>query len=217
MATTSRLGIWNMAADRVSAGQMQSMDENSLEARACRRWYPHVVASMLEGPHDWSFATVRVRLAEKTNDRDPEWHRAYQLPSDCGSPGKVLPDLGTLGLGIPVPLTGDPYAEVWSGLGHDYAVPYLIEGDTLYTQAENATLSYTLSNIEEGRIGPKLAEALALELATHLAVAVKKDRALRAEVLAEAEVAMARAIADDMNRQPQRDSHYVSEALLARG
>jgi hypothetical protein len=74
-----------------------------------------VIREMLEGPHDWSFQNRRVILAQlATNGRDHEWAYAYALPADMGTPIRVLPDFDSLGLGIPVPLPGDPYMETWA-------------------------------------------------------------------------------------------------------
>lgn len=213
----SRLSICNLALARCIAEPIQSVGENSLGARECGRWYPAVISSMLEGPHEWSFAIQRVQLAELTNDREAEWLYAYAKPANMASPIRLLPNFDGLGLSIPVPLTGEPYAETWAGMGGTFEMPYIISGDTIYANAEAATLEYAVSSIEEASIGSLLEQAIALDLAAHLALSVKKDRKLRAEIIPEAEVAMARAIADDMNRQPNWGGVYCSESLIARG
>jgi hypothetical protein len=217
MAAASRIEICNQAIAELPAKAIQSVDENSLEARECRRFYPQVIREMLEGPHDWSFQNRRVILAQlATNGRDREWAYAYALPADMGTPIRVLPDFDSLGLGIPVPLPGDPYMETWATQLGTIEVPYIVENGVIYTNAATATLEYGVNDIEEVVIGPLVERAIVAELASRLAVPVKKDRKLKGELIQEAEVAWARAMADDLNRQPQSYPDYVSEVMAAR-
>jgi hypothetical protein len=217
MAAASRIDICNQAIAELPAKAIQSVDENSLEARECRRFYPQVIREMLEGPHDWSFQNRRVILAQlATNGRDREWAYAYALPADMGTPIRVLPDFDSLGLGIPVPLPGDPYMETWATQLGTIEVPYIVENGVIYTNAATATLEYGVNDIEEVVIGPLVERAIVAELASRLAVPVKKDRKLKGELIQEAEVAWARAMADDLNRQPQSYPDYVSEVMAAR-
>jgi hypothetical protein len=133
-----------------------------------------------------------------------------------GTPIRVLPDFDSLGLGIPVPLPGDPYMETWATQLGTIEVPYIVENGVIYTNAATATLEYGVNDIEEVVIGPLVERAIVAELASRLAVPVKKDRKLKGELIQEAEVAWARAMADDLNRQPQSYPDYVSEAMAAR-
>jgi hypothetical protein len=217
MAAASRIDICNQAIAELPAKAIQSVDENSLEARECRRFYPQVIREMLEGPHDWSFQNRRVILAQlAANGRTHEWAYAYSVPSDMGTPIRVLPDFDSLGLGIPVPLPGDPYMETWATQLGTIEVPYIVENGAIYTNAATATLEYGVNDIEEVVIGPLVERAIVAELASRLAVPVKKDRKLKGELIQEAEVAWARAMADDLNRQPQSYPDYVSEVMAAR-
>lgn len=213
----SRINISNRAIARLPATPIQTVDENSLEARECARYYPLVVSKMLEGPHDWSFANRRVTLSlTGGNDREDEWLYAYTVPSDMGTPIRVIPDLGALGYTLPIPLPGEPYAEMWASQIAGLEAAYIIENAVIYTNVENAILEYGINSIEEAVIGALCEDALAADLASYLAVPVKKDRKLRGELMEEAEVAWQRAISDDANRHPQRTGGYVSEATAAR-
>ena len=58
--------------------------------------------------------------------------------------------------------------------------------------------------------------AFALELAARVAVPIRKDTALARELGAAAELARARAIADDYNQRVRRPATYVSDAAFAR-
>src|SRR4051812_21542055 len=99
MPALSQLQIANLALARLPAKEIASPDENSLEAREVRRFYPQVVADLLSG--DWSFANQRVQLASVTNDRPAEWVYAYALPANLGSAIRVIPDWNSLGFSIP--------------------------------------------------------------------------------------------------------------------
>ena len=212
-----QLDISNRAIGRIAAKPIASIDEDSLEARECRRFYPSVISSMLEGPQEWSWATQRVLLAEVVNDRTAEWAFAYQYPSNCASPIRVIPDLAALGFSVPLPLPGEPYAEIWpSSAFPDVEAPYIVDANVIYTNEQNATLEYVVNDIANLPVSSLVIKAIVRELAAEIAIPVKKDSALRKDILAEAEVAWERAIADDRNRQPQSYGDYTSETILAR-
>lgn len=212
----SREGICNLAIAKVKAKPIVSFDEDSLEARECRRFYPEVVQAMLEGPEDWHFATQRVLLASKVTDRENEWVYAYQAPSNMAQAIKVLPDLDAFGLGLPIPLPGEPYAETWSSIGFDMSVPYEIVGDTIYVNAETATLEYLVNDVAGLNLPHLVGQALALELGAHLAVPLKGDSKREAELLQQASTAWERAIAENRNRQATQYPTHISETLAAR-
>jgi hypothetical protein len=217
MRAFSQLGIFNQAVAMLPATPIASPDENSLEARECRRLYPEVVADMLEGPHDWSFANQRVLLAALvTNDRSDSWLYAYALPSNLGNPVRVLPDLSSLGLLLPVPLPGQPYGEVWVSAIQRLEMPYEIEGQTLYTNTSAATLEYTINDVAGVPITQLAITALATDLAARVCVPVKKDSQRESVLLQKAELAWQRAIADDRNRQPESYADFLPETIAAR-
>lgn len=213
----NQLSISNQACALLPCEPIASIDENSLPARECRRFYRQVVAEMLEGPHRFSFSNQRVSLASaEANDREYEWLYAYVLPANMASATRVIPDLESLGLGIPLPLPGQPYSETWATMLNGYEMPYIIEGTTLYTNAATATLEYAINDIEGMAIPNKVARALAADLASRICVPVKKDSGREKELLSMADLAWDRAIAEDRNRQPEGYGDYVSEAMIAR-
>lgn len=216
MPAYSRILISNLAIAKLPSQPIQSISESSLEARECARYYDHVISTMLQGPHDWSFQNRRVLLAQLANSRPNEWMYAYAAPADMASPIRVIPDIDSLGLGIPIPLAGEPYSEVWATALATIEAEYILEDGVIYTNVEKATLEYGIGTIEEADIPPLVADALASELAYHIAVPVKKDRKLKGELFTEKELAWARAIADDQNRHPQSQSGFGSESMAAR-
>lgn len=216
MDAPTREQICNWALAKIRAAPIASFNENSLEARECRRFYPLALAKMLEGPNDWSFAIQRVTLASADNDREYDWLYAYNLPSNMAQAIRVLPDLSAAGIALPVAISGQPYAETWSSVGLDFQMNYEIAGGKLYTNAEDAILEYVISDITGIRIGALCADALATELAAMLAVPVKGQSDREQALQGEAEVKWQRAIAEDRNRHPEQTGNYVSEALAAR-
>ena len=79
--TATRESICNLALGKIKAKPIASFDEDSLGARECRRFYPEVIAAMLEGDEDWHFIVQREALVQKTNDREAEW--LATIPSDA--------------------------------------------------------------------------------------------------------------------------------------
>ena len=213
----AKLELYNLAVAELPAQQIASLDEQGLEARECRRSYPQVIAEMLAWGR-WSFQNRRVVLAAVTNTRDAEWTYAYAVPSDMGVALRIVPDFDALGLDIPVPLPGQPYGETWASFVVQYEAPYIIENGVIYTNTESASLEYGINDITEVALGPDVVRAITVDLAARLAMPVKKDKDLRKELLAEAELWWQRAMANDANRQPAYypDPGYLPEALAAR-
>ena len=211
----SQNDICNEALASIRASLIVDIAENSNEAQYCRIFYPKILAKHLS-EHGWIFANKRVTLAVAgTNDRAYEWLYSYLIPSDMLTATRVLPDLKSTGVALPLPVAGEPYSETWATL-NGYEVPYEIQATYLYTNAQNAILEYTVNNID-GIPGTALfAEALALELAARLAAAIKGDSASEQKLEAKAELAWQKAIASDRNRQPQEYGNYMSEAMVAR-
>lgn len=214
--TATRESICNLALGKIKAKPIASFDEDSLSAQECRRFYPEVIQAMLEGDEDWHFIVQRAALVQKTNDREAEWQYAYQVPSNMARAIAVIPDLDALGLSLPVAVSGSPYTETWATLGADITVPYLIIGQTLYTNVDSARLEYRINDITGVDLPHRVGQALAIELAAHLAVPLKGDSGREKELLSQTETAWERAIADSRNRQPTRYPDHESETLAAR-
>lgn len=213
----SRVSISNMALAELPANPIASMGEESLEARECTRVYDQCLQELLE-LHEWGFANRRIVLAAQTNDRESEWSYAYALPVGVGTPRRVLPDLTGVALSLPLPGPFEPpYYEVWgltSGTGY---TDYIIENGVIYSNYENATLEYGASTVAEAVMPSLFVRALALEIASRIAMPIKKSRELKGDLIKQAEIAKDRAKADDMNRQPQRAPWYINEVEVARG
>lgn len=215
MAT--EIDICNDALAELPSAPITAMDERSLEARECSRVYQPALRYLLE-QHDWGFASKRVILAAVTNDRRSEYAYAYAVPADLGTPRKLIPDFAGTGLGIPVegPFT-PPYYEVWSGFGVVSEPFFQLEAGVIYTSLENATLEYGVSTVSEAVMPQMFAYALSMEIAARIAMPIKKDRQLKADLVRQAEAAKDRAMADDQNRSPRwNGTGYTSEVAMVR-
>jgi hypothetical protein len=214
----SRVDICNQALAELPSGLIVSIDEASPEAAYCRRLYPQCLSELLES-HDWGFATRRAALAALANDRADEWLFAYAVPADVATPRSIVSDIGgASGAGIPVPaFESAPYFEMWSGLCSGGA-SFIVENGVLYSNVENATLEYGVKGVSEAQMPAMFARALALELASRLAMPIKKDRTLKGDLVKQAEAAKDRAMADDANRAPRSYGlDLVDEVAEARG
>lgn len=85
MATTAEAQVCNLALGLVGQRQtIDSLDEQTEEARACKLFFPHVRTLLFEA-FDWSFATSRAVLALTTEARNG-WAYCYQEPTGCLAP-----------------------------------------------------------------------------------------------------------------------------------
>jgi hypothetical protein len=77
----SEVAICNRALQKLGAKRITSLDENSVNARACNACY-EAVRDRLYAEHPWVFATDRAALA--ADAEAPEWGRSnsFTLPSD---------------------------------------------------------------------------------------------------------------------------------------
>src|SRR5690606_12368634 len=140
----------------------------SLQARECRRSYRPAKEYLL-GRHRWSFAKGRVALATVTNDRDTEWEYAYRLPAGK-QPIRVVAIPEELGTAAPA------YATTVLGTVKDQPPPFIIVGNTIYTNVEEAYLEYYDTAVSEALFTPGFVRALELELASRLVMPITKDK-----------------------------------------
>ena len=82
MATNTFVSISNRALTFLGAQPITSLDDDTKEARACKRMFEQSRNQVLRG-HPWNFAMKRVELAADTTS--PVWGKtnAFSWPSDC--------------------------------------------------------------------------------------------------------------------------------------
>jgi hypothetical protein len=193
---TISITICNLALGELRAPPIVDIDEHSIEARECARYYPQCLTVLLER-HEWSFATKVAALAALTlNPRSGEWAYAYGLPADLATAKRLVPPVGAMALGG--------------------SQPFIVEAGILFAQVAGAALEYSTNIIADAAMPAMFVDALAFALAARLAVPVRDSREARGQLLQQAEVAAQRAIADDRNRQPQHDMPFTDEVTAAR-
>lgn len=201
--------VCNLALGELRAQPIVDISEDTIEARECARYYPQCLKVLLEH-HEWSLANRQATLAAlTTNDRDTEWLYAYTLPTDCAKPLRLVTPLGIT--------PGERY--YWP---FDYPAPsdwwqmWIVEGRTLYSQIPDVVLEYSANDIDEASMSALFVDALAYSLASRLAIPIRDSRDTKVSMLQQAEIATQRAVAEDRNRQPQRDMQIEDEVSLAR-
>ncbi len=202
--------VCNLALGELRAPAIVDIDEATTEAAECRRYYPHCLKLLLER-FDWSFAARIAPLAElAANPRASEWAHAYALPADLATAARLVPPAGGWA-GAPVCSPASGPATPISGQ------PFIIENGVLFSQVANAILEYSARDVAEAAMPGLFIDALAYALAARLAVPLRDSREAKGQLLQQAEVAAQRAIADDINRQPNRATSAPDEVAIARG
>jgi hypothetical protein len=204
------IAVCNIALAEIRAEAITAIDDGSPEADACAQHYDDCYNTLVEA-HEWGFAKKRVVLALlSVNDRPTEWLYAYQAPADLGVMGAVV-------YPFQAPLAGVYYAWPYNyPRPSQYFVDFVYDGATIYTNLENASLEYSSNDIDESVWPAMFRRALALDLASKLAITLLDNRAMKGDLIQQAEVAKRRAMADDFNRYPRHDERIVDEVAWAR-
>lgn len=212
----SQIQICNGALDECPAGTINSIDEDDVGARACKRRYQPTLEDLL-GEHDYDAAIRRSLLAETVNDRPGEWRIAYKMPENVASPKRVLPNYTATYVGSAYVI--QPGQTEWTGIGYfpgNVGARYKIAGDKIYCNVAGAVLEYVSYDIRLADFRPLFFRAFELELAARIVMPVLKDRSRQKELITMAELARQRAIADDLNSSPERTFDFVSEDAMVR-
>ena len=183
----STVHLFNTALARLGGEQLArniSPLEQGATGKICEGVFPHVL-DMTLAAHAWSFATRRQILASPVlgagTKTHPVYPFAFELPTDCVKPLRL-----------------EGFAEVHRGPA------YVIEGSTIRTDRENATLVY-IARIKDPKQWPPLfADALAWALAADLASAINNDQGKQQLCYQAYRAAIADAVAADQNDQNPR-------------
>lgn len=203
----SAVSICNEALAEIAADAIASLEEQSVSARECRRVFDNVVSDLLERS-DWGFLVRRTTASPLSNDRPGEWNYAYSKPSDASKVLRVLPPAETS-----YPEWGTYSTPMWDAYG---PIPFIEVGGRVFANLESAILEYALGTADVSAFPPLFRRAVAMEIGARVAMPLKKDRAIKGDMVQQAEIAFARAVAEDRNRYPRRQQEYVSDAEMAR-
>lgn len=214
----SEVEICNLALSHLGdSATVASIDppEGSSQAEHCARFYPIARDSLLE-LHDWSFATLRIALAQVANAW-PEWRYAYARPSDA------VKIIAILSADATADYSGAyPAASCYGGLninqlGVYTPQPFVCETDTagneiVFTNQINAVARYKRGITDTSRFSALFIDTLGWYLSSYLAGPVLKGDSGIATAKANMQVAMgmlAQAKLADASQQRQDTAHAV--------
>jgi hypothetical protein len=216
-----KLRIFNEAIGDVPGAPIDGVEDTRKEGRECRRFYDGVIEDLL-GVHDWSWARRRVLLAEVTNDRTGEWAYAYALPIDNASPIVLIPNYEEAGalpgyVTTPLVYSYGAYSDLQSA--YHSQIRFVVSGTTLYTDMNEAILEYVTADVDVANFPSLFSQAvirlLAMRIYKPILGSEADPRELQMKFTA-AEFAKKEAVADDLNRQPNKTKFFVSDGEMAR-
>ncbi len=206
MAEISDTLIANMALTHLGAeNDIESLDEQTVEAKTLRTWYDYSLQQALEA-FDWSFARHRVVLTLhadtiSTTTNEPlagVWGFRYRYPADCVVLRKIQ----------------HPNAPP------DNALPYEIElsldktEKTIVTNVENAVAVYTFVQTAANLYTPGFVLALSLALAANSAFALTGKLSVKKAITVDFIQAINIAAANMLNEEvekPSRDADWIRD------
>lgn len=200
MFSVSDTFIANAALEQIGAKSgIQSLAENSPEAKACKFWYDFCRVHVLES-YDWGFARKRIAMAASSDD-PPEgiWSYRYQYPVDCVKAREIENPLGSTADAIP------------------FAVEQTSDGSakTILTNTEEAKLIYT-RNVEETSLFPAhFVDTLSAQLASRISLKLTGKRTIRDDMQKLYNALLMAAPAHDAN-EAVRDKPREAEWTRAR-
>jgi len=214
----SEVDICNLALGHIRAGTINSLDEQSVQARQCKTLYPLLRDQMLQDS-PWQFAGSIKPLVLLVQDTF-NWAYTYQYPSDCLRVNRVMPnyeainaDNRTSGLyythragGIvgPLPDALIEYKVILASnnrtIGCNYSDVYI----DYRARVENPSL-FSLNFIMA------LSHLMAAELAVPIA-GVEAGRGLRSDSMSMYKGYLSAGIANELNEQKKEiaDSEYIT-------
>lgn len=162
----------NDALGQIGASTITAIDDGSLNADYCARFWPPLRRSMIRA-HHWNFATSRAELAQDVGTPPFEFQYYYTLPAELlkvieyNGVSTVIPDNLQL-----YPLTGR----------------FKIEGRKLLTNDGEVRVVYLKDVENPDEWDGIFYQAAATWLAAKLAMAIPKSAKLAAELMHQAQV-----------------------------
>jgi len=189
--------IANMALGHLGTrATIQSLTENTAEARELNRWYTTVRDGLLR-QLDWNFARVTQTLA-LTGTAPTRWTYSYAYPSDCLKFWRI-------DAGLP---SGSP------------VVPLEIGSDgtnrLIWTDYQQAVGIYTQRVTDPNMFDPEFSMAFSVTLAAMVCYAITNKAELATRLENKAMSLIEKAKAENANEQ-MSDNTYLSESLTVRG
>lgn len=149
----NRTDICNMALSIIKRQKIDSLEDNSEEAKACAIYYEHTRTRLLK-MFNWGFARHVERLALRS-DTVPGWEFTYGYPRECVSVQLVFDEI---------------HARRREMERQDFQIVTISGDDTVIaTDVEDAWAEYTYNVKNTESFSPEFVEALTRMLASNLA------------------------------------------------
>ena len=198
MATISIVKICNMALSHIgNTSPIESIDEDSAEAKQCKTWYDYSRIMTLEA-FNWSFARKRITLSAHSEDPPDDWVYRYNYPDASDS-------LVVRALANPAGPNDDavPYEIEMSGSG---------EQKTILTDLEDAVAICTFDQEATPLFSSHFVMTLSYAVAANIAFALTGKKDIKADMLNvwQGMIAQAKAVdANETSERPPRDASWI--------
>ncbi len=189
----------NDVLDEIGTHTIQSFEDNTKNAKVCRRQYPLALAELLSEA-DWRFAKVRAALVQTTNGRGDGWF-AYALPANFVKLSKLMLDRSVMPGGV------------FMSADYEPDVPYEIEGGVYYSRFENLMLEYVRSDPPLETWPEPFRKAMRAGLASKICYPINRDKTERTAKMSEYELFRDRAKAWVMNSQPSTYGDHMPAVM----
>jgi len=171
----SETDLLNDSLGQIGALPVTAIDDGSVNANYCLRFYPTLRDSIIRS-HHWNFALKWQQLSPDVTGPIADFAYAYTLPPYCL---KVIDYGGNLPSTPPIVLTlPDPF--------YRYLARYKIEGRKLVSNDGTAFIHYLRRVTNPDEWDPLMYQATAMWLASKLASAITKDLKLSNALLTQA-------------------------------
>lgn len=210
--TISKVKICNMALSNVGArNTIESLTEQSAEAKIVNLWYDHSRLLTLEG-YNWNFAKKRQALALSTEDPPLNWTYRYVYPVDCVKAREIeQADIG--------PAITDPFNPFFN-ITLD-ALPFEVEMESdgesksILTDQTEAVLIYTFDQENVGTYSTHFIYTLSYALAYNIAFPLTGKMSVQQSMFQSFNYLMKQAAQHDANEHVDRSTRDA-QAIQAR-
>lgn len=195
----SIINICNLALTRMGGSQIKSLnslEEPSEEARACKRLYPQLLKDLLR-QHPFGFACATQPLALL------KAHTNLTLPYEYAYPAGAL-KVWRVGMAAHMHSPAMPSASFTLGHGET--------GTVILCNLPEAFVYYSVYIDDPNRFDPLFVEALAWSLASELALSLRNDINAASALSERAALALAEARGEDAKEQHWRapDPYFIT-------
>lgn len=184
----SAVRVANMALSHTGSDNViESLTEDSVEAKQCKLWYDFARQMTLRG-HNWSFARKRQALSEHSQEPPDDWSNRYQYPADCLVMRQLVNPAGPDADNVPFSVQVDDTGEAMC----------------ILTNLEEAVGEYTFDLTKASLFSPHFILAMSYNLASLINPALTGDKDLTAGLLNLGQAMTINGGAADENQEEKR-------------